>query len=222
MITANIIHRTFHIKCGDSIGTGFTVDVDGRQYLVTAKHVVQNFAPVVPVEVFGNGVWNPVPAVLVAHGNEHVDVSVLAPAKAMSPPKLPIVASGDGATYGQDLYFLGFPYGILSHVILGDEGYPPPLVKKALLSAFDGDVLLLDGHNNPGFSGGPVVFGRGGAIPDSIAGVISGYRFEPEPVYLKQEKTPLTYLHNTGIIIAYKIEIALRLIRSNPIGAEVA
>ena len=27
------------------MGTGFTIDVDGKQYLVTAKHVVNGFSP---------------------------------------------------------------------------------------------------------------------------------------------------------------------------------
>lgn len=221
MITANFIHRTFRIKCGRSVGTGFTVDVDGKQYLITARHVVESFGPTTGLEVFGNGVWAGVPARLVAHGSDGVDVSVLAPVAAMSPPGLPVVASSDGVAYGQDVYFLGFPYGVLSQVIFGDAGHPLPLAKKAVLSSFAGEVYLLDGHNNPGFSGGPVVFGRDGTIPNSVAAVVSGYRFSPEPVFLDQAETALTYRENTGIIISYKIEAALGMIRANPIGPDV-
>lgn len=220
MITANFIHRIFRIKCGDSVGTGFVVDVDGKQYLVTAKHVIQAFDTTVGLEVFSNDVWVPVPANLVAHGEGGVDISVLAPSSAMTPPNLPVIVGSDGVVYGQDVYFLGFPYGVLSNVVFGSSGHPLPLVKKALLSSFAGDAFLLDGHNNPGFSGGPVIFGRGGA-PNCIAAVISGYRFSPEPVFLEQDKTELTYRQNTGIIIAYKIEFALALIRANPIGPAI-
>ncbi len=42
MTIANILNRTFHMSYGGSTGTCFTVDVDGRQYLVTARHVVQS------------------------------------------------------------------------------------------------------------------------------------------------------------------------------------
>ena len=222
MITANLIHRTFRIKCGESVGTGFTIDVDGRQYLVTAKHVIQGFTSEPGIEVFGNNAWTPVASTLVGHGGENVDISVLAPVEALSPPNLPVSASSAGVVYGQDMYFLGFPYGVLSQVLLGEAGYPLPLVKKALLSSFAGDIYLLDGHNNPGFSGGPVVFGLNGAMPHSIAAVISGYRFSPEPVYLAQAETALTYRQNTGIVIAYKIELALEMIRAKPIGAVIA
>ena len=122
MITANFIHRTFRIKCGSSVGTGFTVDVDGKQYLVTARHVVKAFGMTVGLEVFGNGVWTPVAASLVAHGADGVDVSDLAPTAPMSPPGLPVVTGSNGVAYGQDVYFLGFPYGVLSQVIFGDAG----------------------------------------------------------------------------------------------------
>ena len=221
MISANFIHRTFRIRCGDSVGTGFTVDIDGKQYLVTAKHVVKDFGPTVHLEVFGNGAWTFVPAHLVAHGADSVDLSVLAPSAPMSPPNLPVVASSDGLVYGQDVYFLGFPDGVLSAVIFGDAGHPLPFVKRALFSCFAGDLYLLDGHNNPGFSGSPVVFGRSGAPPNCVAAVVSGYHGLPEPVFLERRKTALTYLHNTGIIITYKIETALALIRGNPIGPAV-
>ena len=221
VITANFIHRTFRIKCGGSVGTGFTVDIDRKQYLVTARHVVQSFGVTAGLEVFGNGVWSPTPARLVAHGAGAIDVSVLSPAQPMSPPDLPVIVSSDGIAYGQEVYFLGFPYGVLSQVVFGDVDHPLPLVKRALLSSFVREVYLLDGHNNPGFSGGPVVFGHGGAIPNSIAAIVSGYRFAPEPVFLDQTETSLTYRYNTGIIISYKIETALALIRSNPIGPAV-
>jgi S1-C subfamily serine protease len=222
MVTANFVHRTFRIKCDAAIGTAFTVDADGKQYLLTAKHVVEHFGPDNSLEVFGNGKWSTVPATLVGHADNQLDVSVLAPTTAMSPPNLPVVVSSDGLAYGQDVYFLGFPYGVLSEVILGEAGHPLPLVKKAILSTFAGSVYLLDGHNNPGFSGGPVIFGRGGSLPNSAAAIVSGYRFDPEPVLHGDTETALTIRSNTGIIIAYKIEIALDLIRANPIGAAVS
>lgn len=61
--------------------------------------------------------------------------------------------------------------------------------------------------NNPGFSGGPVVFDRDGAhLRPQVCGVIAGYRTELQPVY--QGATPITAVAaaaNTGIIIATDI-----------------
>jgi hypothetical protein len=218
MITANFIHRTFRIRCGTSIGAAFTIDIDGRHYLVTARHVIANHFQEGALHVFGNGQWLPLSATLVGHAPNTIDVSVLAPERRLSPPALPVNTSSGGLTYGQDVYFLGFPYYFLGNVIFTEEGFPLPFVKRALMSCFAGDVYLLDGHNNPGFSGGPVLFGPPGIPPTNIAAVISGYKFVPEPIFEGQAQTELTYRYNTGIIVAYKVEHALALIRANPIG----
>ena len=39
MITANVIHRVFRIAIGSQVGSGFTIDVEGKEYLVTARHI---------------------------------------------------------------------------------------------------------------------------------------------------------------------------------------
>lgn len=219
MITSNIIHRTFRIKCGESVGTAFAIDVENRQYVVTAKHVVEGASPSF-LELHKSGRWERVPCTAVGHAIEE-DVSVFALGRTIVPPGLPMLNGSDGIVYGQDVYFLGFPYGVLSGVVLGDEGYPLPLVKRAILSAFKGQAMLLDGHNNPGFSGGPVVFGQSGGMPNRFGGVISGYRFNPEPVYLDNQESGLITRSNTGIIISYSVDVALKLIEQNPIGAAI-
>ena len=44
MITSNVIHRTFHIRYRNGTGTAFAIDRDGRQYLITARHLVEGVA----------------------------------------------------------------------------------------------------------------------------------------------------------------------------------
>ena len=218
MITANFIHRTFRIRYLDSIGTGFTIDIDGKQYLITASHVLVNLAQEDTVYIFGNDQWIPLGVQLVGNTPHPIDISVIAPDRRLTPPDLPVDARSDGITYGQEVYFLGFPYRFLGNIIFTDEGFPLPFVKRATLSCFDESVYLLDGHNNPGFSGGPVIFGKPGLPPTNIAAVISGYKFVPEPIFEGQAQTELTYKYNTGIIVSYKIEHAISVIRTNPIG----
>lgn len=57
MITANVYHRTFRIKYGARCGTCFTIDVEGRQYLVTARHIVEGISDSDTVEVFYQNSW---------------------------------------------------------------------------------------------------------------------------------------------------------------------
>ena len=40
-VTTNILRRTFRMRHRDKCGTCFTVDVDNRRYLVTARHLVE-------------------------------------------------------------------------------------------------------------------------------------------------------------------------------------
>jgi hypothetical protein len=85
-----------------------------------------------------------------------------------------------------------------------------PLVKRATLSAIqpeeDVTILYLDGFNNPGFSGGPVVFYPPGSNMLHVAGVISGYRIDPLEVVDEERPDWRAVVEaNSGIIVAHGI-----------------
>ncbi len=218
-ITKSILERTFQFSFDESQGTCFTIDCDNRQYIVTARHLVWPITGPATISIKHEKVWKPCSVNLVGHCRGEVDISVLAAGFQLSSTH-PLPTTG-GIILGQDVHFLGFPYGLTSEVGAFNRNFPFPLVKKATLSAVDSNYLFfLDGHNNPGFSGGPVVFSPEGK-PDndlSVAAVISGYRLNMEPVYLEGERTPLEFVYNTGIIVAYGIKHATDLISQNPIG----
>jgi hypothetical protein len=225
MITANVIYRVFRIKYGNSTGTAFAIDIDARQYLVTARHVLEGFGDEDTVEIFCNNQWKTHLAKLVGNAEGDIDISVLTIARELPPSRpLPLPAESKGLGYGQDVFFLGFPYGLLSKYTLhpSEGAYPLPLVKKAIVSNFDADVFLLDGHNNPGFSGGPVVFKPIGSNEFKVAGVISGFQSVEQPVFDGKSETPFVYQYNTGIIVSYDICHAVDLIKGNPIGVRIA
>lgn len=218
MITANVIHRIFRIKYNEAQGTAFTVDVSNRQYLITAKHLVSTFRPNEQIFVSSNFNYIPLQARLVGHCVGDIDISVFSINCRLTPPKLPMEVSNE-IVYGQDVFFLGFPYDLESRHRLGEEGYPLPFVKKATVACFDGPVYYLDGHNNIGFSGGPVVFKPDGSKEFRVVGVISGYKSVDAPIYdEKQEETRFTYEYNIGIIRSYAIKPAIEIIKANPIG----
>jgi hypothetical protein len=78
--------------------------------------------------------------------------------------------------------------------------------------------VYLDGHNNRGFSGGPVVFKEPGSQLFKVAAIVSGYRYSEEPIYQGDDPLQLSYRENTGIVLAYGIQHAVELARGNPIG----
>jgi hypothetical protein len=152
-----------------------------------------------------------------------IDIAVMAVAFQLSPTH-PLPASDKDSYFGQDVYFLGFPFGLGAEVGEANRHFPVPFIKKAVLSSIVNDpsgarILYLDGHNNPGFSGGPVVFSPPPRIDDMrVASVVSGYRFDPQPVFLGDHETALVARHNTGIIITYAVSHAVDVIRGNPVG----
>ena len=227
MVPTNVLQRTFQIKHGDKTGTCFTIDQDGKQYIITARHVVSGFKPQQSISVSHQKQWKDLPCEIVGLGDGDVDIAVLAPPYQISPTH-PLPATTALLYLGQDAYFLGFPYGLHTDVGALNADFPLPLIKKACVSSmncFPGrqmNYVLLDGHNNPGFSGGPVVFYPPGRIDQvKVGAVISSYKYEWDPVFLEGKQTPLAYRYNTSIIVAFAIEYAVNLIKANPIGASV-
>ena len=226
MVTSNIIHRTFQIKWQEKFGSCFTIDVDRKQYLCTAKHVLEGFNTG-KIELWHEERWKSLEVEFVGYGSEGTDICVLSPGIQLS-PALPLLPRMDNIVLGQEVYFLGFPYGLRTEMPDLNRFFPLPFVKQATLSAMilgeKKNILFLDGHNNPGFSGGPVVFKEIGSSNNElyVASIVAGYRSAFEPILdEKGNETPLRYLANTGIIISYSIKHALDAIRENPIGQEI-
>ena len=225
LMTTNILQRTFRIRYGAATGTCFTVDVDGKQYVLTARHIVSSMAGPDMVHIQHENTWKSLDVELVGHGQEDIDVTVLAPPIQLS-PTYPLPTGIAGIVLSQDVYFLGFPYDLANDGGALNRNFPIPLVKKGILSAFQVDgakTLLLDGHNNPGFSGGPVVCQIVNDRSNELTaiGIVSGYHNEPKPIYVDQSETPFTYYDNTGIVVATSIDHALDLIQANPIGFDL-
>ncbi len=222
---ANVIHRTFQLKCGEGLGTCFTIDVDDKQYLCTAKHCLNNFSGE-SIELFHENQWKTLEVDIVGYGSKESDICVLSAKIQLSPP-LPLPPTMADLVIGQDAYFLGFPYGIQIEAGKLNRLFPLPLVKRATVSAISFEeqkIILLDGHNNPGFSGGPVVFVKPGNAKNElrVAGIISSFRFEPSPVLDENDKeTSLKVRTNTGIVHSYAINHALDVIKENPVGVKI-
>ena len=219
MITANVIYRVFRLKVGFETGTAFTIEEGGREYLVTARHIAQSLQGNCQIELFKDRSWYSLQVTVIGHAPGDVDISVLAPSEGLTPTRpLPLPASSDGLTYGQEAYFLGFPSGISDNFLM-ETGHPLPFVKRATVSTMFGKPYLLDGHNNPGFSGGPVVFCPPNRKEFQVAAVVCGYQAARTPVRDHEERVTEFHLReNTGIIVAYDVSDAVALIRANPIG----
>jgi len=222
MITTNVIHRVFKIMNNNQTGTMFTVEVHNKQYVITAKHLVEDINKQTKAKIYLDNGWKDINLSLLGHCPNDIDISVLTTDKQLTPSDLPCESNSVGIVLGQDVYFLGFPYDIAPKGGTFNNGYPCPFVKKATLSSLfidnDKEIIYLDGHNNPGFSGGPIVYKGFDQTSFKICGVISGYRAQYQPTYISGSPTNIYFQENTGIIHGYGIKHAIELIQNNPIG----
>jgi hypothetical protein len=184
-IAANVLANTFLIQTPKGQGTGFTIDVEKRQYLITARHMVEGLGEVATIKIakFDNAntvVFVPFEMkIFLCPGS--IDVAVLVPPLRLSGGES--MEPAQEFEIGQDAYFVGFPFGMYSQGKNNPPGIPHPigLVKQGLVSGVqyqrdgDADLIMLDGYNIFGFSGGPVTYW---ISPNHsyVIGVISGFR----------------------------------------------
>lgn len=235
--TINMLQRVMMIEHNSERGTVFSIDVDGREYWVTARHILTG-AKRKPYGVFpdktagvkllnpgGDGEqWSP-QKFTVLQPTADVDIVVLVPAAPIlgdvhpSPP-----ATSDGMMFGGNCEFLGFAFGGGWRIEMGAGSFWMPYIKRCTVSGMDRNSRLwvLDGINNPGFSGGPVILGTGKDL--KIVAVISGFHQEPTEVIRGDAKAgdvPKDIVNlNSGFILAYDIFHAVDLIKKNPTGPQ--
>ena len=230
MITNNVFQRIFHIRCGDATGTAFAIDHRAKQYLVTARHVFEGLPAGDLIQIVHDKRWISMPTKTVGIGDGKADVAVLSCPIQLA-PRNAIEVTSEGMIYGQELYFLGYPFGWDSGMEDVNRDFPMPFVKGGILSAIQlGDpwLIYIDAHGNPGFSGGPVVFSEPGRRPRDfkVAGVVAN---SPTPVLrpvveLQGEQandegdTTAFFAENQGFVVAVDIRHAVDIIDANPIG----
>ena len=232
MVPSQVLLRTFHIAWRNESGTAFAIDRDGKQYLITARHVVKGINSGDKIKISWKQKWHEIPVDVVGTGSGAVDVTVLACPLLLAAPSLTLIASMEGLGFGQDVMFLGFPFGWDSSAAGLGTHFPLPFVKAGIVSAITTESprsIYIDGHGNRGFSGGPVVFvqRKGGKKTYQVAGVVSYYptpilepiRNKDGKVFLDGDGEPTAYFaENPGLVVAHNVEYAMELIDLNPIG----
>jgi len=267
-VTGGALFNTFMIETNLGRGTTFSIDLDHREYWITAKHMFTGIKTA-PAGVFTKKTVQANILSQIGEGDEghdlhwmtetfttidpgkDIDILVLAPDHLLIPNASgsALKVGADGVSLGGDCEFLGFPYGDGWKAQWQDPKDPNktswvwlPFIKHCTPSARlqEGGlrIWILDGINNEGFSGGPVLVGTG---PNQKAfAVISGFHQEPlevlpappagtkrtssipPPPQLAGENTKVVDQRivnaNSGFIIAFDIDSAIKAIRDNPIG----
>lgn len=239
--TTNTLSRVMMVQSKYFAGTIFSIDVDKREYWITAKHILTGakhppFGSIADKSVTlrilnpgGQGKqWVSEPFSVINSG-EDIDIVVLAAPQPLLKDPLPSVATGSrGVLLGGDCEFLGYPSGVggaWRGIFENGKSQWMPFIKHCTVSAeslADKRIWFLDGINNEGFSGGPVIFLTG--PQQKILGVVSGYYTEPSEVIADvpvppHPKEPKEIVNvNSGFFAAFDISYAIDAIQKNPIG----
>ena len=247
--TNNVLTRMTMVESHYGRGSTFSIDVDNREYWITAKHVLTGAehppygsitAKSVSLRLLDPGgegeQWIPVTFMVIDPGKDIDIVALAAPKPILANPLPSVPADLTGLILGGECEFLGFPYGGGWRARYDNGQFRMPFVKRCTVSALsqeDKPILVLDGINNNGFSGGPVIVNTG--TNQRIVGVVSGYHTEPAEIVFSssasrnlKSKTsqcaaPVPHPRgtvnlNSGFIIAYGINYATDAIKKNPIG----
>jgi len=195
--------------------------------------------------------WATVAFTVIDPGKD-IDILVLVPDHLLLvgyPRNFNLKSGADGVGLGGDCEFLGFPYGGGWKSPWADPEHPGtkiwkwlPFVKhctpSGLVQQEEKSIWILDGINNEGLSGGPVLYGT--AENQEVFAVISGFHPEPFEVLpappsgqtqtssipdapnLQGEESNVPKKEivnaNSGFILAFDIQPAIKAIQGNPIG----
>jgi hypothetical protein len=218
-VPGEILQRTLLISTGKLYGTAFKIDHQGQVYLVTARHMVEGLPTSnATIKVWTTNKWEDLQTVKTFFPtSDEVDIAVLETAEKIPKPyEITTDDTGGGVTMGQQVWFLGYPYQIATQWM---NGTIAPFIKRGTMSAIDARnknavIIYIDGFNNPGFSGGPIVYWDFKKHAYGILAVVKGYKEDTAKIIVNGQHLDTQLLVNSGILIGYSISHANQALES--------
>jgi hypothetical protein len=131
-VPIEILNRTIFIKVGKEAGSAFTIDYLGKLYLVTARQVVSGVPEInAIIQVRRADKWEDYRTLRTLYpASSDVDIAVFETDEKLSQPfKITPMGETNGVTFGQELWFIGYPFG-LGSLMNGDKGNSSPIYEK--------------------------------------------------------------------------------------------
>lgn len=216
--------RVFRIRTSAGVASCFLFHTDKGSLFISAQHCLKGSRPGDKIFFQRNGKWIKTEITNIAFDGNRNDSCAFTTSGGVEPS--PATKWGGKTIFGEKHLFFGFPLGLECNANI--DGFPIPLCRTAHFSGvveINGvTVVVLDGFNNSGYSGGPVFHASG---PFELTGIISGYHYDSNyPVYKKNESgnqidTGQFVKPNSGLIYVTPIKCIVDLVnefdRWNPV-----
>lgn len=244
-IERDILSRVLYIQTSNGKGTGFAVSIDGKEYLITAKHVIDSPTCLAAIgeklKIYKNDEWVDYTINhIYRHSNNELDVCAISFDNQIMPKSLSsIEINCEGMRHGENCRFLGFPEtwntdGKEHNCIpIGGETwpYPIPFIKRCIMSKpayISGlNIYYIDSVVNKGFSGAPLIFQHSKTGKLQIAGVCVKHKLDKHSILSKRDQNgtiqPLQESSQTysDMSVVHPIGYIKVLIERNPFGKEL-
>lgn len=199
----DILENIFWFSADTGACTLFVIENNHHEFLITAGHCFKRKDykdTSVKFWLNVNFTWTQFEGKLFRSNDTLIDIAIIKLKENIQ--RMTPVPLSPAHFMGDECRFFGFPYnGFFSR---SDKGYLP-FMKKAIVSTVGDKIVYLDGMNNPGFSGGPVVMWDAYDNRLKILGVISSYHPQVDST-VGPNNSIIHYKENSGIIYCYPIK----------------
>jgi len=179
MLGTREMNNCFRLKSSGGIGTTFLYGDERGCVFFTAAHVVKGVKAGERIFLKRPDDWEPFTVRDVVQDDEGHDIAAFT-VDDIAVPNAKFPRGEIGLLPGDELKFLGFPHGLESGYP-SEVGFATPLVRTVNFSGSilinDVPIVVFDGFNNPGYSGGPVYWISPSGDP-LLLSIIAGYRRE--------------------------------------------
>jgi hypothetical protein len=227
-----VIATTRKVRFESSVGTSFEMAFNRKRYLVSCRHIFKNVesGSNIIISLFENSEWKKYRTNIYFHKNKSIDISIMLLNQIDGFEDYSDIRIDEEISVAtQTVYIAGYPIDSIT-TLLPNTNNHTPFYKSGVLSNIikenEATILVIDAHNNRGFSGGPAYTNTSdGKI--NVIGVISSYFYQETPLYEKivnecgetnyRELTQYFIKENTGFTYAYPIKYAQEIIDQNHI-----
>jgi S1-C subfamily serine protease len=179
-VTSNILFRIVRIQTPHQVGSGTIIELDDREFILTAAHVMEGVGPSSLINIQGNE-WSVTWKIISKHVRG--DACLVAFGGKFNRNTFEMKYGSKNSILSMDAFVMGFPEGRVNYLDVKSESGQRrmifPFLRKGIISAVLRQEFIVDCIIQKGFSGGPlfIMDGPNKLVPRILGVISSGLTF---------------------------------------------